>query len=67
MTYFEQVGVNYQLQAKNKEQALASFEYSCDVCTRKLRCLYNECKHCAINQTHTQVMAIFTDKNKEDK
>lgn len=67
MTKFEQIGVNYQYQATNIEEAIKSFEYSCQVCTHKLRCMYNECKHCAIQQVHNQVVAILNEMKGENK
>ena len=59
MTPFEQIGVNYQLQATTPQQALKSFEYSCNCCVGKSRCLYNTCDNCAIRQVHMQVMTIL--------
>lgn len=67
MTTFEQIGVNYQLQSTTPQQAQKSFEYSCNCCVGKSRCLYNTCDNCAIRQVHTQTMAIFADNKMEAK
>ena len=61
MTSFEQMGCNYQYLATTKEQAIKSFEYSCNACTHTVRCMYNDCDHCAIRQTHNQIVAILSD------
>lgn len=62
MTPFEQIGVNYQLQATTPQQAQNSFRYSCESCVSKIRCLYKTCNSCAIRQTHMQIMAIFAEE-----
>lgn len=62
MTKFEQVGVNYQYSASTVEEAIEMFTYSCQCCTHQSRCLYSDCKHCAIQMVHNQVVAILTDK-----
>lgn len=60
MTKFEQVGVNYQYDASNTEEANKSFEYSCNCCCNKGIRL--NCDKCAIAHTHALVVAYFNDK-----
>lgn len=62
MTHFEQVGVNYQHDANTKEQALKSFEYSCNCCCTKGKRI--DCDRCAIAVTHNHIMAHFADQEK---
>lgn len=59
MDSFEQIGVNYQYAAFNKEQAIRSFEYSCKCCVNKGR--NKPCDKCAIEQVHNMICAIFND------
>lgn len=60
MTKFEQVGVNYQHEARTKEEANKSFNYSCTCCcTRGMRI---ECDRCAIACAHNHVIAAFDSK-----
>lgn len=64
MIKFERVGVNFQYDATNIEQANKSFKYSCECCcTKGIRL---ECDRCAIAHTHSLVIAYFNDK-KGDK
>ena len=63
MTKFEQIGVNYQYDAVTKEQALRSFQYSCNCCC--YRGMRIDCDHCAIAQTHHLVIAAF-DAQKDE-
>lgn len=65
MTKFEQVGVNYQHRATSIEDANKSFEYSCNCCCNSIRCMYKDCEHCAIAQTHNLMVAILTDKEEK--
>lgn len=60
MTHFEQVGVNYQHDAQNKNQALKSFMYSCNCCCTKGKRI--DCDRCAIATAHNHIMAYFTDQ-----
>lgn len=60
MTKFEQVGVNYQNDAKSKEQANRSFRYSCECCCN--RGLRIECDRCAIAVAHNLTIAAFENK-----
>lgn len=62
MTKFERIGVNYQFDATNIEEANKSFAHSCECCCNKGIRL--ECDKCAIEYTHRLVAAYFTDKNK---
>lgn len=57
MTKFEQIGVNHQYEAENKQQANRSFRYSCRCCCQ--RGMHIECDHCAIAYTHDLVIASF--------
>lgn len=62
MNKFEQIGVNLQYDATNKEQALRAFRYSCECCCTKG--MWLNCEHCAIHCTHQLVMACFDSKKK---
>lgn len=64
MTKFEQVGINYQYDAATKEQAIRSFNHSCNCCCRKGMRI--KCDRCAISEAHSLVMACF-DVRKETK
>lgn len=59
MTHFEQVGVNYQYSAENKNQALKSFSHSCYCCCMKGMRI--DCDRCAIAEAHKNVVACFAD------
>ena len=65
MTKFEQIGINMQLCAYSKEEALRKFSHSCDVCCHKG--IHIECDHCGIAATHKEVVAYFADAEKEAK
>ena len=59
MTKFEQVGINYQLNADDKKQAMRSFNHNCYCCcTKGIRI---ECERCCIAEAHNKVMAYFDD------
>ena len=60
MTKFEQIGINIQLSATSKEDALKKFNHSCNLCCYKG--MHIDCDHCAIAVTHNQLIAIFDDK-----
>lgn len=60
MTKFEQIGINIQLSAVSKEDALQKFNYSCTLCCHKGMRI--DCDRCAIAVTHKQLIAIFDDK-----
>lgn len=62
MTKFETIGVNYQYDANNKQEANNAFMHSCKCCCEKGMRL--ECSRCAIAHTHSLVVAYFDDKNK---
>lgn len=62
MTKFEQIGVNYQYDAQTITDANKSFSISCNICCQKMRCLYNDCDHCAIQQAHNMMVALFNEK-----
>lgn len=65
MTKFEQIGIQFQYDASDKEQAQKSFAYSCDCCCNKGMRI--DCDHCAINHTHQMIMAYFDDKLRNTK
>lgn len=65
MTKFEQVGVNHQYSADNKEGALRNFQYSCDYCCT--RGMHISCDHCAIAVVHSLVIAAFDSKKYEEE
>lgn len=57
MTKFEQVGVNMQYEAPNKDIAIKKFSRSCECCcTKGLRI---ECSRCCIATVHQLVVATF--------
>ena len=64
MTKFEQVGINFQYDASTKEQAIRSFNISCNICCCKGMRI--DCDHCAIAEAHSLIMASF-DVRKEAK
>lgn len=64
MTKFEKIGVNYQFDANNIEEANKAFERSCNACCHMGR--HAKCKQCAIDCTHKMVVAYFNDKAKEN-
>ena len=57
MTKFEQVGVQLQNEATNKQDAMRSFAYSCRCCCDKGMRI--ECDRCAIATTHRMTVAAF--------
>ena len=64
MTKFEQVGINFQYDANTKEQAIKSFNISCNICCCKGMRI--DCDRCAIAEAHSLIMASF-DTRKETK
>lgn len=65
MSKFEQIGINIQLSAVSKEDALKKFACSCNICCYKG--IHLDCDHCAIAVAHNQIIAIYDDKeNKND-
>lgn len=56
---FEQIGVEKQRMAFDKEDALKSFSVSCNVCCT--RGMFLKCDRCAINHAHQEVIACFED------
>lgn len=60
MTKFEQIGINIQMSARTKEDALKKFNHSCTLCCTKG--MHINCDHCAISAAHSQLIAIFEDK-----
>ena len=59
MTKFEQVGVNYQYDAKSTQEANSAFKRSCDCCCAKG--IRIDCDRCAIAHTHHLIMGYFND------
>lgn len=57
VTKFEQVGVAFQYDARNKKEANRSFQYSCRVCCE--RGMQIECDRCAIAVTNAVLVAAF--------
>ena len=57
MTKFEQIGVERQLEADSKREALRSFSHSCEVCCCKGMRL--DCDRCSIAFVHKEVVACF--------
>lgn len=56
---FEEIGIQYQYNAQNVEQANKAFKYSCDCCCAKGRNV--PCDRCTISQVHSLVVAFFND------
>lgn len=54
---FQTVGQQYQITAKNQEEANKRFEISCYNCSVKN--LHLSCEECAIKQTHELCSALF--------
>ena len=63
MTKFEQVGINYQYNASNIQEANKSFSYSCNCCCNKGMRI--DCDRCAIAHVHNLVVACFNDNGKD--
>ena len=60
MTKFETIGINIQMSSHSKDDALQKFNYSCNLCcTKGMRI---ECERCGIAVVHSQIMAIYDDK-----
>lgn len=57
MTKFEQIGVNYQHDSCNKQEANKNFGYSCRVCCE--RGIRIDCDRCAIAAAHDAIVAAF--------
>ena len=65
MTKFEQVGINYQYDARTKEEAARALRYSCRCCCE--RGMNIKCDRCGIEQAHNLVIAAFDSKLQEVK
>lgn len=63
MTKFEQIGVGFQHDACNIQEARKAFKYSCDCCCHKG--MQIDCDKCAIAATHSMVVACFNDQHKK--
>ena len=57
MTKFEQIGVNMQYEAINKNEAINKFSRSCECCCNKG--LHINCNRYAIDTVHKLVIASF--------
>lgn len=58
MSHFEQIGVDYQYNARNARMAKKSFENSCHKCCTQGK--HIECSKCAISTAHQSVMIAFS-------
>lgn len=58
MSIFEEIGVEYQYNAKNALMAKQSLEYSCHKCCTQGRHL--SCSNCAIATAHNLVLLMFS-------
>ena len=61
MTKFEQIGVNYQYDAEDKQAANRAFQHSCNVCCN--RGMRINCDRCSIAVVHNLVIATFDGKD----
>lgn len=59
MTKFEQIGINHQYNSTNKDDAIKSFNYSCNVCCT--RGMHISCDKCSIACVHSLVVATFEE------
>ncbi len=57
MTKFEQIGIQRQLDADSKKEAMKAFRHSCDVCCNKG--MHILCDKCAIAHVNREVIAAF--------
>lgn len=62
MTKFETIGVNFQYDARTKQEAETSFMLSCTSCCKKGMRI--DCDKCAIAHVNSLVVAYFADKEK---
>lgn len=60
MTKFEQIGVNYQYDARSIYEANKAFKYSCNCCCNKG--IQLKCDGCSIAFVHNLVVANFNDE-----
>lgn len=60
MKKFEQIGINMQYDAVNKEDAIKKFSRSCDACIHKGMNI--DCDYCHISAVHALVVAYFEDQ-----
>lgn len=65
MTKFETIGVQAQLDAEDKKEAMKRFMWSCSCCC--YRGMKLDCDRCAIDHTHREVLASFDDLAKANK
>ena len=64
-SFFEEKGILFQKRAKTLEEAVRSYNYSCDCCVLKGR--YQNCRNCGIDMVHTMIVADFMDKMNNNK
>ena len=62
MTKFEQIGINYQYDATNANEANKAFARSCHCCCSKG--IHLDCDKCAISAVHSMLIAYFDDCKK---
>ena len=60
MSGFERIGVDYQYNARNINEAIKSFNNSCNRCCTQGR--HIECDRCAIATAHNTVSEYFRIK-----
>ena len=60
MTKFETIGVNYQYDARNVNEANKAFNHSCRCCCSKG--IQLNCDKCSIAFVHSLIVAYFDDK-----
>ena len=59
MSYFEQLGVNFQYNSRSIEEATKNFERSCDKCCNTGK--HIECDRCHIASVHNDVLLILSN------
>ena len=59
MTKFEQIGIDYQYDATNIQEAKKFFTYSCNYCCSKGMKI--SCDRCAIANTHSLIINYLTN------
>lgn len=62
MSKFEEIGINYQFDAKNIHEADKALATSCDICVKSGKNI--SCDKCRIEYTHQLIVSYFTTKQK---
>lgn len=57
MSHFEEIGVDYQYNARNAEMAQKLFGRSCHKCSTQGK--HIDCDKCAISAAHNLIMTMF--------